>query len=90
MATVVKSSKNGTFRLVVEHADGRTYYSVEDDTSPYVGMFVSNPPDDNENRSVDVLVASLKIYDPDKLRKVAALMVEAADFLGEVNEIINA
>lgn len=89
MATVIKSSKNGNFRLVVEQADGRTYYSVED-TSPYVGMFVSNPPDDDEKRSVDVLVAPLKIYDPDKLRKVAALMVEAADFLGEVNEIINA
>lgn len=90
-ATVVKSSEYGTFQLMVEHDHGRTIYSVKS-TKPNVGIriFVSNPLDDDEKRSVTAEVSSLSTDDFGKLRERAALLVEASDFLGEVNEIVNA
>ena len=91
MATVIKSSENGTFQLTAELANGRTYYFIQD-TKPNVGIsiFVSNPLDDDEKRSVTVDASSLSTDDSGKLRERAALMVEASDFLSEVNEIVNA
>ena len=88
-ATVVKSSEYGTFQLMVEHDHGRTIYSVKS-AKPYISMFVSNPLDDDEKRSVEVHVASFSADDSGKLRERAALLVEASDFLSEVNEIVNA
>lgn len=81
--TIEATSKNGTFKLIAEHDNGRTYRHVK---SQNYGIYI----DIQDQQNATISVSSVNTDSTDRIRVMAAVMLEAADFVDEINAIINA
>jgi len=89
MTTEIKTSKNGNFKLMVENIDDKSSYFVTQTSYQRIGVRVNtySLTGGKKRFSID---ASLNTDNPGEIREMASCMLEAADFVDEINAIVNA